>query len=89
MGEAELCGPFYKERDVVADVAVVERSVFFGHNVLNGRTLFMREALGESVNHSHEGFGFLGHCRSFDPTISRVNGRYSRRPPTEQRLLLS
>jgi hypothetical protein len=77
VGEAELRGPFYKDRDVLADGTFVERTVFLGHDVLNFRTLFMREALGQTVNDSHEGFGFLDHCKSFGPIISRVNGVYS------------
>jgi hypothetical protein len=84
MGEAELRGPFDKDRNVVADGTSVERAVFFGDDVLNCGARLMREALGQTVNDSHEGFGFLGHCKSFDPTIRRVNGLYSRRPLWER-----
>jgi hypothetical protein len=80
MGEAELRGLFDKDRNVVADGTVVERTVFLGDDFLNCGALLMREALDQTVNDSHEGFGCLGHCKSFDPTISRVNGLYSRRP---------
>lgn len=80
MGEAELRGPFDKKRNVVPDGTLVERTVFLGHDFLNGRALFIGEALGQTVNDSHEGFGFQGHCKSFNPTISRVNGIYSRHP---------
>jgi hypothetical protein len=80
MGEAELRGLFDKDRNVVVDGTVVERTVFLGDDFLNCGALHMREALDQTVNDSHEGFGFLGHCKSFDPAISRVNGPYSRRP---------
>jgi hypothetical protein len=85
VGEAELRGPFYKDRDVLADGTFVERTVFLGHDVLDLRTLFMREALGQTVNDSHKGFGFLDHCKSFGPIISRVKGVYSWAPGGRRR----
>jgi hypothetical protein len=78
LGETELRSPFYQDRNVVADGTFVERGVFLGHDILNCRTLFLGEALDQTVNDSHEGFGFPDHCKSFDLTISRVNGNYSR-----------
>ena len=76
MGETDLRGPFDKDRDEVADATFIERTMFFGDNVLNHRAFFIREALGQAVNDSHEGpgFGFFGHCKSFDLTSRRVNG---------------
>lgn len=78
-GETELRGPLDKDRDVVSDSTFIERTMFFGYNVLNHRALFIREALGQAVNDSHEGpgFGFFGHCKIFDLTSSRVNGPFS------------
>jgi hypothetical protein len=86
MGEAELRGPFDKVRNLVADGTVVKRTVFLGDDFLNCGALLMREALGQTVNDSHEGFGFLGHGKSFDPTISRVNGLYSPAPALGARM---
>ena len=77
MGEAELRGTFDKDRNEVPDGAIVEQSMFFNHDLLNHGTLLAREALGQTINDSHEGpcFGFFGHCQSVDPTRPRVNGR--------------
>ena len=79
MGQAELRSPFNKERNIVPDGTFIERTVFFDHDVLNCGALFLREALSQTVNDRHEGpgFKFFGHCRSFDPTSSRVNGLLS------------
>jgi hypothetical protein len=66
MTEPDLCGPFHQDGDVVADGTAVEQAVFLGHDVLNDGSLLVRKTLSEPFDDCHEGFGFFGHCQSFD-----------------------